>query len=518
MKYVSVAEMVAIEKESDARGHTYPEMMEAAGKGLAAVVRESYAPLAVKQALGLVGSGNNGGDTLVACAYLQAWGWETTCFLVRPRPQGDPLVGRLRQSGGRVLDMVSDPGFGSLAVALESHPVILDGVLGTGMRLPLHGRMEEVLAWIREKINSLAERPHVVAVDCPSGVDCDSGEAAPEVIQAEMTVTMAAVKQGLLKFPAFLSVGDLRCVGIGLPGGLAAYDAVRREIIDRQWVLERLPSRPLDAHKSTFGVVMVLAGSRRYSGAALLAGKAAFRSGAGWVTLAVPEPLHAALAGAFVEATWLPLPDLDGWIAQEGADLLLANLDRVTTLLIGPGFGVQATTGAFLRDVLAAGGLPPLVVDADGLKLMAQVPGWAASLPGPAVLTPHPGEMAVLTGLPLAEIQADRVGTAEKYARQWGHVVVLKGAFTVIAAPDGRTALIPVATPALARAGTGDVLAGLAAGLRAQGLEAFEAAAASAWIHAQAGLRSAEILGSSAPVLAGDVLAAAVEVIADLSP
>jgi len=152
--------------------------------------------------------------------------------------------------------------------------------------------------------------------------------------------------------------------------------------------------------------------------------------------------------------------------------------------------------------------LPPLVVDADGLKLLSRLKDWPARLPAPAVLTPHPGEMAILTGLEKEELMSDRLETAEHYARKWGHVVVLKGAFTIIASPDGRTAVIPVATPALARAGTGDVLAGLIVGLRAQGLEAFEAAVAGAWIHAQAGLQAEKDLGSSASVLAGDVLRA----------
>jgi NAD(P)H-hydrate epimerase len=164
----------------------------------------------------------------------------------------------------------------------------------------------------------------------------------------------------------------------------------------------------------------------------------------------------------------------------------------------------------------AAMHLPPMVIDADGLKLLAKVKDWDKSLPSPAVLTPHPGEMAILTGLSTEEIQEDRTGTATKYAKEWGHVIVLKGAFTVIAAPDGNSTVVPVASPALARAGTGDVLAGLIVGLRAQGLDAYDAAVAGAWIHAQAGLVAADDLGSVASVLAGDVLEAVSDVMSDL--
>jgi NAD(P)H-hydrate epimerase len=160
--------------------------------------------------------------------------------------------------------------------------------------------------------------------------------------------------------------------------------------------------------------------------------------------------------------------------------------------------------------------LPPVVVDADGLKLLARLPNWAAQLPAPAVLTPHPGEMGVLTGLTKDDIQADRVNVARRFSQEWGHVVVLKGAFTVIAAPDGETAVIPVATPALARAGSGDVLAGLIVGLRAQGVAAFPAAAAGAWIHAHAGLHAAQLLGNSASVLAGDILRSTIDILAEL--
>jgi NAD(P)H-hydrate epimerase len=518
MKVVSVAEMIRVEKEADSSGHTYEKMMEHAGRGLAESVRDAYRRVGVRRALGLVGSGNNGGDTLVAFAYLQEWGWQTTAYIVKARQETDPLVVRLRQAGGTILDIASDPELEMLIEALGTHPVLLDGVLGTGIHLPLRGGVGEILEMVRDRLKTMESPPYVVAVDCPSGVDCDSGEAAPACIPADMTVTMAAIKQGLLKFPAYNLVGKLKLVGIGLPEGLGAYEAVHKWVIDADWVRGVMPERPLDAHKSTFGVVMVLAGSVNYSGAVLLAGESAFRSGAGWVTLAVPEPLHAALAGSFIEATWLPLPHESGWLAEEAVRPVLNNLDRITAMLVGPGFGLKSCTEGFVEHFVRSldQDMPHLVVDADGLKLLAGIENWSAVLPGQAVLTPHPGEMSVLTGLPVSEIQSDRMGVAAQYAQEWGHVVVLKGAFTVIASPEGDTAVIPVATPALARAGTGDVLAGLIVGLRAQGMTSFEAAAAGAWIHAQAGLHAADLVGSTAAVLAGDVLAAVPDVLAEL--
>ena len=350
---------------------------------------------------------------------------------------------------------------------------------------------------------------------------------------------MAAVKHGLLKFPAFERVGGLQVVGIGLPEegeSLASWRAVQSFIPDEEWVRQVLPARPLDAHKGTFGTALVVAGSANFTGAAWLAGQAAYRIGAGLVTLAVPAPLHAALAGQFPEATWLLLPHKNGAIAADACQTVLENLGRVTAMLVGPGFGLAQTSADFLEGLLvgsiehqqaerhsarshtkpAPSELPPLVIDADGLKLLANIENWPKRLPDPAVLTPHPGEMSVLTELSRDEIQADRLEVALHFSREWGHVVVLKGAFTLVAAPDGQVAVIPVATPALARAGTGDVLAGLIVGLRAQGMEAFQAAVAGAWVHAQAGLQAAEELGNTASVLAGDVLRAVITILREL--
>jgi NAD(P)H-hydrate epimerase len=271
----------------------------------------------------------------------------------------------------------------------------------------------------------------------------------------------------------------------------------------------------------------------------LLAGKAAYRVGAGLVTLAVPAPLHAPLAGHFPEATWLLLPHEQGVIADGAQEIIYQNSDRATAFLIGPGWGQEETTRLFLSHLLdeksghkrgnigfmgasderplSNGHLPPLVVDADGLKLLTKIPDWAKKLPKGSILTPHPGEMAILTGEKIDAIQARRVQTAEKYAQEWGQIVVLKGAYTVIAEPGGETMVIPVATPALARAGTGDVLAGMIAGLLAQKMPAFHAAVTGAWLHAACGQTALNNLGNAASVLAGDVLAAIPQVITEIN-
>lgn len=507
VKYVSVAEMIAIEKAADANGLTYDQMMANAGKSLAEAVDDAYSHLENKNVFGLAGKGNNGGDTLVALGQLIAFGWETHCYLVGERGD-DPLLQTYLGQGGSVTILPDDPGYHKLVSLVKEAGVILDGVLGTGIRLPLKSPVADFLSQVEEALSVAAQPPYLVAVDCPSGIDCDSGEVADQSIAADLTVCMAAVKRGLLAFPAYDYLGKLEIGVIGQLDHLQPWQAIRRFVIDQEFAYRQIPIRPNDSHKGTFGTALIVAGSEKFSGAALLAGQAAFRGGAGWVTMAVPSFLHPALTGHFPEATWLPLPHQSGGISPEAAKVINTYLSKETALLLGPGFGMGSSIGKFLKSLLdSAGKLPPVVVDADGLKLLAKNKGWPTLLPPGSILTPHPGEMAILSGLTAEEIQQDRLGTAETYAKKWGHVVVLKGAFTVVAQPDGAAGILPLASAALARAGTGDVLAGLITGLLAQGMESFEAAAAGVWLHGQAGLRAAENAGSSAGVLAGDLLA-----------
>lgn len=513
MKLVTTSQMRAIEKEADSKGVSYAQMMENAGRGLAEIVHALGTANGWESVTGIVGSGNNGGDTLVALMWLAEAGWRTRAYLVNRK--NDELVSRYLEAGGEVAHAARDADFESLRRFVEESEVVLDGLLGTGIKLPLKKEAARVLEQTVFIMSKMELPPFVVAVDCPSGVDCDTGAAADETIPADLTITMAAVKAGLLKLPAFELVGALETVDIGLPDGLDTWDAVRTEAADWEMVSAMLPERTPASHKGTFGTAFVAAGSTSYTGAALLAGKAAYRAGAGLVRMAVPEPLHAALAGHIPEAVWLPLPHENGFISETAVKVVLNNLERATALLIGPGLGDTPTTGKFVADLLPSIKIPT-VIDADGLRHLARIPLSLWERGGVRVLTPHPGEMSALTGLPVSEIQSNREEIAVKYAMEWGHIVVLKGAFTVIASPDGRSTVIPVATPALARAGTGDVLAGLIAGLLAQGLDPYDAAVAGAFIHAQAGLLAAETLGTTASVLASDVLEAVPEVIAEL--
>lgn len=542
VKLVSVKQMQAVEREADANGLSYAMMMENAGSGLVKEILSTFGDFQDGGVLGLVGSGNNGGDTLVALAELAELGWNSSAYIVKSREKEDPLIERLVSKGGKIIKINTDPDFNLLKSAIEDHALLLDGVLGTGIQLPLKGDLAKTMGFAKAVVNQIRKRPKIVAVDCPSGVDCDTGQVAAECLKANFTVTMAAVKRGLLEFPANNYIGDLKLVGIGLKKNdkrSKTWQKISRFVVDQLWVRGVLPPRPRDAHKGTFGTALIIAGSVNYTGAALLAGMGAYRAGAGLVTLAVPAPLHIALAGQFPEGTWLLLPHELGVIEAGAAEVILDNLDKPTAMLLGPGFGLEDETYHFLEKLLQGSppsrhgaigfvtetdqkyknekpDLPPLVIDADGLKHLARVPNWPEKINQPAILTPHPGEMSVLTDLEVAKIQSNRIDIAERYAREWEQVIVLKGANTVVAEPGGRTAVIPVATAALAKAGSGDVLAGIIVGLRAQGVEAFEAAACGSWIHAQSGLQAAASLGTVTPVLASDLLPATIKVISDL--
>jgi len=539
VKLFTVKEMQTLEKEANDSGLTYEMMMENAGKGVAEEIELAYSQITRKYVVALVGSGNNGGDAIVALSHLSLNNWETCAYIVRKRAEEDQLITRLTNNGGQVIKVEDDKKYALLKNILNKCSVLIDGVFGTGIKLPLKDDVTNLLNYVKINIENNPEKIHVVAVDCPSGVNCETGEVAAATIPAEITITMAGVKAGLIKFPAAKMTGILRIANIGPIDNLYSYINNQKTILTSEIVSNYLPKRPLDAHKGSFGTAFIIAGSINYTGAALLAGMAAYRSGAGLVTMAVPAPLHESLSGQFPESTWILLPHQVGVISADAARVIHQNLHRATAVLIGPGFGLEDTTREFLSKLFTEVGRAdkgdisfirteetnsiekkikiPVVMDADGLKLISKIPNWSDVLPSPAILTPHPGEMSVLTGVSVNEIQDNRLEIAKKYSKEWGHVVVLKGAFTVIANPTGEIAVVPVATPALAKAGSGDILAGMIAGLLAQGMDPFQAASAAGWIHATSGLLASKQLGTTTSVIASDVLNSISQVISRLS-
>ena len=316
--------------------------------------------------------------------------------------------------------------------------------------------------------------PRLLAVDLPTGLDADTGAADPHCVAADATVALGWSKVGLHVLPGSQLAGRVEAVEIGMPKELESDGWT--ELMTARWARPALPERPPGANKGTFGKALVVAGSPRYVGAAYLACMGSLRAGAGLVTLACASTIYPILAAKLTEATFEPLPDEEGYLSAEAAHTrgpgAGAGLRRAAGGAgAGPG-GVRARVHA--RPAASAEGesLRGVVIDADGLNNLSKLEGWWKELAAPAVITPHPGELSRLTGLPVEEIQSDRLAVARGYAGEWGVTVVLKGANTVVAPPDGRARLSPFANPGLASGGTGDVLAGAIAGLIAQGLEA----------------------------------------------
>jgi hydroxyethylthiazole kinase-like uncharacterized protein yjeF len=563
-KIVTVEEMRAIEAAGDAAGVSYAAMMDNAGRALADRVLDLLAGQAPVRITVLVGSGNNGGDALVAGRLIaQESDHEVQFYLYKARDKRDPVFAAVQKARLPVMTAAQDEDYQTLASLIAASQIVIDGILGIGLTLPVKGNLASMLEAAKQAIQTAKQQtpistyatpdtpstwtiqtPYVIAVDCPSGLDCDTGAVDDLTIPADETVTFAAAKRGQVLFPGGGMGGTLHIADIGLPADLPALHDIPLVMPTGADIRAMLPKLPADAHKGTFGKVMSVAGSLNYTGAAALAAEAAYRAGAGLVTAAAPQPIVPILAAQMTEATWLLLPHDMGVIAESAAELVHKELANYSALLMGPGWGRESCTRDFLQAMLNneqqadkqhrigfaptaeasaenneatdSSHLPPLIVDADGLNLLSEIDAWWNLLPANTVLTPHPGEMARLTGLERAEVQAQRLPLAQEKAAEWDCIVLLKGAYTVIAAPDGQTCVLPFAEPALATAGTGDILAGAIAGLLAQGTAPFEAAVAAGYLHGLAGRLVAEGLGTARSITAQDVLLALPEAVSTI--
>ena len=504
MKLVTAAEMRALEEQAAKEGRPPSALMEEAGLAVAQEVWVSLGAVPERKVAVLVGPGNNGGDGLVAARHLHEWGAVVAVVLLKPRADDDP---NLKQLVEREVSLrtVTEDDTSALDEALAGVDVVIDAILGTGRARPLTGLFAHVLDRVTEIRSAGPIPPQLFAVDLPSGVDSDSGAADPHTPRPDVTVALGVSKVGLHTLPGAEHAGRVEVVDIGLPK--AAVDALPVELLNARWVRERLPARPSGANKGTFGRALIVAGSKLYVGAARLAALGALRAGAGLVTVACPASVQTLIASGLSEATYLPLPEADGFVAAEAAVEVARALPAYDVLLIGPGLGQGAGPEAFVRQLLCS--LPaegvPVLIDADGLNNLARLPHWPERVGARCVLTPHPGEHARLTRRSVAEVQGDRLTSVREAASAWGQTVVLKGAYTVSAEPGGRAGVTPYANPALASAGTGDVLAGAIAGLMAQGLTPFDAACCGSYLHAATAEGLRPELGD-AGLLAGDLL------------
>lgn len=511
MKVVTVAQMRTLEEAAGRLGVSERALMEEAGL---AAAQEAWMSVGAQEGRGisvLVGPGNNGGDGLVAAKHLASWGATVAVYLLRPRPADSELWTPIVEAEIAHSTVEDDPGLERLARWLGESSCVIDALLGTGTSRPIEGDLGAVLARLAEA-RAASGPPRLIALDLPTGVDPDTGRADPATVAADQTIAFGFRKVGLLQMPGASLAGDVVTVDIGIPREASA--DLPFEELDFRTVQALLPKRPDDAHKGTFGRAVIAAGSRRYPGAARLASEAAARSGAGLTALATPAVVQPLVAPAIPDVIHEPLPSAAGAVrGAEAARVLLRALPEADSLLLGPGLSLTPAVEEFVRSVLAgltsaAPSLRGLVLDADALNVLAATAGWPellTALEAPRVLTPHPGEMARLIGATTAEVQSDRLGVALLQARRSKSVVVLKGACTIVASPDGRARISSAASSALAKGGTGDVLAGLVTGLLAQGVDAFDAASAAVYIHSEAARAAAEAQGNAA-TLAQDLL------------
>jgi NAD(P)H-hydrate epimerase len=465
------------------------DLMERAGAGLTRVIEATIpdGPIAV-----VCGKGNNGGDGLVAARLLRDGGREVTVLatgdLSESTPDARANLERLPGEGARQF----------AAGALDGHAGFVDALLGTGFAGEPRGAVAEAIAALN------ASGGPVVSADVPSGVDASTGEVVGDAVRAVATATFHLPKVGLWVNPGKRHAGHVEVIDIGIPRGAPLPPGAG---LIEPGVAGIVPRRGADGTKFDSGHVLVAGGSSGLTGAPSLSALAAARAGAGYVTACVPASLQTIFAGRFIEVMTRAVPDEDGSFTAAAVDVVLDAAQRGGALALGPGIGRADGAVDFARQ-LAARAPVPLVLDADGLNAHAGHLGDLSERSAPTVCTPHAGELGRLLQTDSAEVERRRLAHAREAAALSGAVVVLKGDDSLVVDPAGPVAVSRGDSPALATAGTGDVLTGVIAALLARGLAPFAAAAAGVWLHAEAGRRAARAVGSAEGVIATDVIAA----------
>ena len=464
------------------------ELMERAGAGLADVVAELVpeGPIAV-----VCGKGNNGGDGFVVARLLRDRGRDV---IVLTLAHVDELRGDARTNCERLPGAPPQP---FEAAALAGSTGIVDAILGTGFA---DAPREPALSAI-EAINAASGTALVVACDVPSGVNASTGEIEGAAVRARTTVTFHAAKPGLWISPGKAHAGEVRVVDIGIPDGGPGEPSIG---LIADTVTDGIPRRGSDSNKFAAGSVLVCGGSLGLTGAPSMASEAAMRAGAGYVTALVPESLHPIFESRLLEVMTVPMPDSGGSLRSSGLEQALTRSERVQSLVLGPGLGREPDTQTLARE-LARRARVPLLLDADGLNAHAGKLEQLVARAEATVMTPHAGELGRLLGRDSKEVQAHRLRCARDAAARARAIIVLKGDDTIVAEPDGRVGISRGGAPALATAGTGDVLSGVIGAYLAKSMDPFHAACAGVFVHAAAGRLAAKTIGTEG-VIASDVI------------
>jgi NAD(P)H-hydrate epimerase len=496
-------------------------LMERAGLAVALKVKELYPN---KKIVVLCGGGNNGGDGLVAARNLHIWGFKVNALILAKKDALSPDCNRQYQIAKKIgIPMEFSKSINERDI--HGAVVVIDAIFGTGISRHIKGSIADVIKFVNA--SRITHHAFTVSVDIPSGISSDTGEILGEAIRADFTVTFGLPKRGHYLYPGAEYTGRLFVEDIGFPTGLLTSEKLRLNLIDREVVSGLIPQRPRYSHKGDYGRVLIIAGSRGKTGAALMTTRACLRSGAGLVTLAAPESLINVFQSRVTEEMTLPLADDgSGMLSFKAIDQILAfAAQKADVIAIGPGIGHSTNTEKILFELIQKSTLP-MVIDADGINSLASSVKRQASseilkkAKAPIILTPHPGEMArllqVSAPLPIpptrsltselqTKIERDRISTAMSFSKDSGTYLVLKGVPTVVAEPDGNAFINTTGNPGMATAGSGDVLTGIIASLLGQDLSPLNASLLGVYIHGLAGDIAAKAKGEHS-LIASDII------------
>ncbi len=499
MYLVTAQEMQDMDRETiEEFGIPGRVLMENAGRGSVDMLVRLFPYMNSKRVCVLAGRGNNGGDGFVVARYLIQMGVKTDLFLLSQRSKvtGDALanlklVEKLveKHPNASLTEVPDLAGFDRVKPRIVHADLIVDAILGTGLKDNVRGFFKTVI----QTVNQFS-CPRF-SIDIPSGLNADTGRPCGVAINACATATFAFAKPGHFLLPGKELTGELEVVEIGIPPFILEKYDPKIELVEARDVAALFPPRKLETHKGSFGHLAIVAGSTGKTGAAALTANAAMAMGTGLVTLGIPASLNTAMEPQVTETMTFPLAEtVPGQLSDNAMDELKQLAREKTAMALGPGIGTAPATQALVRKIITGIDLP-LVIDADGLNAIAEDPGILKTVQTPMVITPHPGEMARLCSTTTQEIQTNRLETAQRFAGEFNVIVVLKGAGTIIALPNGRAYISTTGNPGMASAGMGDVLTGMIAGLAAQGFSMEEAAVAGVYIHGLCGDRLARERG-----------------------
>jgi NAD(P)H-hydrate epimerase len=477
-----------------------PVLMENAATAVMAEMERFFDGLAGLKIGILCGKGNNGGDGLALARRLRVRGVPVRVALLAPFAalQGEAKLNLaiLRKTDVEITQKASAR---DSADVIAWSDILVDALLGVGLSSPLRGVIAQVVTMMNR-----SGRP-IVSIDIPTGVNADTGEVMGAAVEADLTVTMALPKRGLVLYPGASCAGTVRIADIGIPSEVIEKEEIGVSQLDRGSAWGHRSRRARDAHKGDFGHLLVIAGSLGKAGAAVMAARGALRSGAGLVTIAAPGGLVPILQQQVMEAMCMPAAEsIDGTLGMGAAGELIRSAARMSACAIGPGLSTHGETVHVVRELIGSL-LAPLVIDADGVNALAGSLDVLKNIKAPVVLTPHPGEMARMLGVTSADVQRDRIAIAKDFADRYGVTLVLKGAGTVIAAPDGEVFVNTTGNPGMASGGTGDVLTGMIGSLLAQGYGPTDAACLGVYVHGLSGDLAAKEKGE-AGMIAGDLI------------